>query len=156
MVEPIVYGELDPCGGGDPIPLLKRKLIVGRRSSCDITLRFANVSSHHCELELLNGYWHVRDLGSSNGIKVNGERCDQKFLFPGDTLQVARHRYEIRYQALGERPIDEVTENPFGQSLLEKAGLAASDSRRRRKSEVVPRASDPDDDIALKYLMGDH
>ncbi len=34
------YGELVPDGGGDPIPLLREKLTVGRRESCDIVLRF--------------------------------------------------------------------------------------------------------------------
>src|SRR5665213_1645115 len=70
-----MYGELVPQGGGDPVPLLKTKLLVGRRdTSCDIALRFPNVSSRHCELELVGGYWLVRDLGSSNGTKVNGVR----------------------------------------------------------------------------------
>ncbi|MGH7128232.1 MAG: FHA domain-containing protein, partial [Planctomycetaceae bacterium] len=69
-----MYGELIPCGGGDAIPLLKTELLIGRRSRCDVTLVFPNVSSHHCRLDLINGYWHVRDLNSRNGIKVNGER----------------------------------------------------------------------------------
>jgi adenylate cyclase len=43
-----MYGELVPVGGGDNIPLLKPNLIVGRRESCDIVLRFANVSGQHC------------------------------------------------------------------------------------------------------------
>ena len=67
-----MLGQLIPCGGGDAIPLTGPKLLVGRRSSCDIKLDFQNVSSHHCEFELKEGYWHIRDLGSSNGIKVNG------------------------------------------------------------------------------------
>ena len=45
-----MLGELVPVGGGDPIPLIKEKLLVGRRESCDIVLRFANVSAHHCQL----------------------------------------------------------------------------------------------------------
>ena len=36
-----MLGELIPKGGGDSIPLLKEKLLVGRRESCDIVLRFA-------------------------------------------------------------------------------------------------------------------
>jgi hypothetical protein len=39
-----MYGELTPLGGGDPIPLLKKQLLVGRRESCDIVLRFANIA----------------------------------------------------------------------------------------------------------------
>jgi len=43
-----MYGELIPQGGGDPIPLLKPLLTVGRRESADIVLRFPNVSGTHC------------------------------------------------------------------------------------------------------------
>lgn len=157
MDETKLYGELVPCGGGDPIPLLKRKLLVGRRPSCDITLRFPNVSSHHCELELINGYWFVRDLGSANGIRVNDGRCDQKWVFPGDVLAVARHRYEMIYQGIGARPEDE-EEDIMAKSLLEKAGLAGG-SRRRRIPEPIetPKAEHEktDDDVALEWLMGE-
>ncbi len=69
-----MFGELLPLGGGDPIPLLKKQLLVGRRESCDIVLRFANVSAHHCQLMVSNGYWYVKDMGSRNGIKVNDVR----------------------------------------------------------------------------------
>ena len=58
-----MLGELQPIGGGDPIPLMKPVLTVGRRESCDIVLRFPNVSGSHCELSLENGYWFVKDLG---------------------------------------------------------------------------------------------
>ena len=68
------FGVLTPVGGGDPIPLLSKKLRVGRREGCDIVLRFPNVSSHHCLLEMTEGFWFVRDLKSRNGIKVNGVR----------------------------------------------------------------------------------
>ena len=64
MDDRTTYGELVPLGGGDNIPLLKKKLVIGRRPDCDITLRFPNVSSYHCELELVDGYWFIRDLGS--------------------------------------------------------------------------------------------
>ena len=68
-----MMGQLIPVGGGDPIPLRKPKLLVGRRPSCDIRLEFPNVSSQHCELEWINGYWRLRDLRSSNGTKVRIE-----------------------------------------------------------------------------------
>ena len=124
-----MHGELVPCGGGDSIPLLKARLLVGRRSSCDISLRFPNVSSHHCELELVNGYWHVRDLNSRNGIKVNGVRCDAKWLMPGDVVSVAKHQYQVNYTPHGDAPVPE-EEDPFAIGLLEKAGLSRRDTER--------------------------
>ncbi|MCA9024159.1 MAG: FHA domain-containing protein [Planctomycetaceae bacterium] len=125
-----VLGELIPCGGGDPIPLLRVSLTVGRRSNCDISLRFPNVSSQHCQLQLINGYWHLRDLNSRNGIKVNGVRCDQKWLLPGDEVSIAKHRYELVYHPDGDAP-PPIDEDPFSISLLEKAGL----SRRRNRDD---------------------
>src|ERR1700682_3229050 len=67
-------GELIPVGGGDAIPLIRDTLSMGRRESCDICLRFANVSGLHCEMTFQDGYWLIKDMGSTNGIKVNGTR----------------------------------------------------------------------------------
>lgn len=135
-----MYGELIPLGGGDPIPLLKKNLLVGRRESCDIVLRFANVSAHHCQLTVLGGYWYVRDLNSRNGTKVNGVRITEKRLDPGDILSIARHRYEVRYSpvdlgAVGPPPPEESEADIFSQSLLERAGLI---SRKGRPWKVSP------------------
>src|SRR3989304_6933423 len=80
---------------GDTIPLLKKHLLVGRRESCDIVLRFANVSAHHCELTVDGGYLYIRDLQSRNGVKVNGIRVQQKRLDPGDHVSIAKHKYKV-------------------------------------------------------------
>lgn len=123
-----MYGELVPVGGGDPIPLLKPALTVGRRENCDIVLRFSNVSSQHCQLTLVSGYWYVRDMNSRNGIKVNGNRVQEKRIDPGDELSVARHKYTVEYSpadlgAVGPPPPDPTDYAIFGKSLLERAGL---------------------------------
>ena len=49
------YGELIPIGGGDPIPLLKDRLRIGRREGCDIVLNFSNISGHHALMEIEEG-----------------------------------------------------------------------------------------------------
>ncbi len=123
-----MYGELLPVGGGDPIPLFKKSLLVGRRESCDIVLRFSNVSAHHCQMTVNGGYWYVRDLQSRNGVKVNGIRVTDKRIDPGDILSVAKHKYEIQYSptdlgAVGPPPADIVKADIFSKSLLERAGL---------------------------------
>lgn len=147
-----MFGELEPCGGGDPIPLSKPRLLVGRRPTCDICLQFPNVSSQHCELELVNGYWRLRDLGSRNGVRVNGERCQSRWLMPGDVISVAKHRFRLQYTAVGKAPPDEEEENPFAKSLLEKAGLLS----KSRQAELV-RAAERADDApqTRKYTLDD-
>jgi hypothetical protein len=123
MSEP--NGELVPAGGGDSIPLIRDTLTVGRRETCDICLRLPNVSGLHCELSYRDGFWWVRDLNSTNGVKVNGVRVPKKMLQPGDTLTIAKRNWTIEYTPpVGKRVMEEMMEDdPMSQSLLEKAGL---------------------------------
>jgi adenylate cyclase len=112
-------GKLVPCGGGIPIPLRKPRLVVGRIAACDIVLPIASISSRHCELEWKDGQWFVRDLGSTNGVRVDGIRCESKALPSGSILTIANIRYQVVYssaEAAGKPSV-------FGQTLLEKAGL---------------------------------
>ena len=160
-----MFGELVPQGGGDPVPLLKTKLLVGRRDSCDIALRFQNVSSRHCELEFVDGYWLVRDLGSSNGTKVNGVRVRSKWVLPGDELSVARHRYRIDYNVAPDAPPPPPLndEEDLGTSLLEKAGLVRRRAKKSpggssggsRNSNGTASPSSKDDERALEWLNDD-
>ena len=132
-----MYGELVPVGGGDPIPLLKKRLRVGRREGCDIVLNFANISGHHALLEIEEGYWFVRDLRSRNGVKVDGKRILaglRRRLDPGIIVTFAKHQFEVSYDpsalgAYGTPPQDEQMDNFFAQSLLDRAGL------KRRQEE---------------------
>jgi len=132
-----MYGELLPVGGGDPIPLLKPHLMIGRRESADIVLRFPNVSGHHCELILEGGHWTIRDLRSSNGTKVNGTRVTEQRLKPGDKVSIAKHEYEIvfdptRLGGSAAAPQKAEDKGMFGRSLLETAGLEAKAIPERR------------------------
>lgn len=131
-----VNGQLSPAGGGDVIPLIRPVLSVGRRESCDVCLRFPNISGLHCELQFRDGYWYVRDLNSTNGVKVNGLRVQEKMLRPGDEVSIGKRRFTINYDfptnrnALDENDIADV----MGQSLLEKAGLERPRSDRRKRA----------------------
>lgn len=120
-------GRLVPRGGGDVIPLLHPKLTIGRRDSCDICLRFPNVSSFHCELTYRNGCWIVEDNASKNGVKVNGDRVLKKLLHPGDLIAIAKHEFVIDYTlTAGKEAMDEMMDEVEGiinKPLLEKAGL---------------------------------
>jgi pSer/pThr/pTyr-binding forkhead associated (FHA) protein len=151
-----ILGTLRPVGGGDPVPLRKVELVVGRRPSCDIVLDFFNVSGKHCVLKFHNQVWHVRDLGSTNGTTVNGAPLTSEHtLMPDDELGVANHIYHIDYEPGAPATIlnkgqvieDEMLETRKKTSLMELAGLDTDDdrpSRRRRPSkapEVIERLS---------------
>lgn len=129
------FGFLIPSGGGEDLPLKKEEVLIGRRDSCDIVLRFPNVSGQHCKLLLEQGYWIVEDLNSQNGTKVNGVRVTRKRLDPGMMLTVAKNEYQIQYDpvangAVGPPPGDDDQVNfSLKASLMELAGL----DRRKKK-----------------------
>ncbi len=132
-------GELVPLGGGDPIPLARSVMTVGRRKSNDIQLEFANISGNHCEfIYRSEGFWTVRDRGSQNGIKINNEKIlttEPRALRPGDTIAIANHRFTIEYH-IEETARDALHamldqgEDIMSQSLMEKAGLTKSKADR--------------------------
>ena len=131
------FGQLTPTGGGDPIPLMKDRLLVGRRAESDIQLKFANVSSQHCRLTLEHGYWFVRDLNSRNGIKVDRRPVIRKRLDPNCKLSIARHEYVVEYNpqelgAYGPPPADDdYMDELMHSSLMDRAGLKKRDDQKK-------------------------
>lgn len=122
------FGQMVPVGGGDPVPLLKKELVIGRAESCDVVLRFANVSSRHCLLTLKNGYWVVTDLDSRNGTKVNGARVLRKRVDPGELLSIAKHEYTVEYSptdngAVGPPPEEDQVDTIMNASLMQRANM---------------------------------
>jgi len=153
-----MYGSLIPLGGGDtinlPDPKQKKQLLIGRRESCDICLRFANVSAHHCQLINEGGYWYVRDLNSRNGVKINDVRIEksdqQRRIDPGDILAVAKHKFRVDYDpaelgAIGQPPADNLSQEIMHESLLSRAGLNHRDIERDRhgRGQDGPKRYDP-------------
>ena len=122
-----MFGELVPFGGGSPIPLMKKRLRIGRREGCDIVLNFANVSGHHCLMEIEEGYWFVSDLRSRNGVKIDGQRIPpsvRRRLDPGVEFSIGKRRFELNYNptelgAYGSPPQDESMEDLPPGSLLD-------------------------------------
>ncbi|QDT38656.1 FHA domain-containing protein [Stratiformator vulcanicus] len=156
-----MHGELIPIGGGDPVPLVKQELTIGRRRTCDIVLEYPKVSGEHCILEIINGYWKARDNHSQNGTKVNGERIDEHWLMPGDTLTIARKfTYEIQYEPMSsERPQD--PQDDQERSLIERAGIERRSPSRSGRPAERTRERDPmsrswgDDDEEIRRLLDD-
>jgi len=72
---------------GRTIPLGTDELVFGRDSSNHVCVPDEGVSRHHAALRPLpDGLWEVRDLGSTNGTLVNGERVVRRVLHDGDRL----------------------------------------------------------------------
>jgi len=80
---------------GSDIPLDRTMVVVGRHPQCDARLDSLRVSRHHCCMTQDNGEVVVRDLGSTNGIRINGQRVEMGRLRPGDELSIAHIRFRL-------------------------------------------------------------
>jgi pSer/pThr/pTyr-binding forkhead associated (FHA) protein len=80
---------------GSDIPLDRAMVVVGRHPQCDARLDSLRVSRHHCCMTMDRGDVVVRDLGSTNGIRINGQRVEMGRLRPGDELAIAHVRYRL-------------------------------------------------------------
>ena len=80
---------------GPDIPLDRAMVVVGRHPQCHARLDSIRVSRRHCCMTQDNGEVVVCDLGSTNGIRINGQRVESGRLRPGDELSIAHIRYRL-------------------------------------------------------------
>lgn len=73
---------------GQRISLEQPLTRVGRREGNDWVLQDGSVSGSHCEVEKTETGFLIRDLGSTNGTKVNSEPIKDKLLFRNDIIQI--------------------------------------------------------------------
>jgi predicted component of type VI protein secretion system len=81
--------------GSLPIEIVKDLVLVGRKDECDLRLDHKSVSKMHCVIVKTDGMLFLRDLGSTNGTRVNGTRVRRAALLPNDQIAIANYKFRI-------------------------------------------------------------
>ena len=89
-------GRLDESSGTRRIPIAPLPFRVGRKSGLALVLPLAGVSKEHAELFEEQGQLFVRDLNSTNGTLVNGQRIDTVLLTLGQTVQIGSTTFVLQ------------------------------------------------------------
>jgi len=110
--------EIVPTNGEAPTPVTKDITLIGRGEDCDIQIDDPSLSKRHAVLVRTEGLLLVRDLVSTNGTKVNGQRVMWAALLPNDRLTLGRFKVRI-YLGSDQAP------SP-SETYLRKAGAAVA------------------------------
>ena len=82
---------------GPNIPLDKPIVLIGRHQECDIQIPSRKISRRHCCVAQVYNYLVVRDLGSTNGVRINGIRSIEGKLEPGDEVTIGNLSYRVQW-----------------------------------------------------------
>lgn len=112
--------------GGKEVEISQSTLVIGRDKSCDITIQGKTISSKHAQVEVENGIFSIKDLGSTNGTIVNNTKTQNAPLSHGDEIIIGTQHFifrdssKIRPEALQEEqfvllPVD--GKNQYGDPI---------------------------------------
>ncbi len=94
-----LYFDVPAAPGATSLPLDHFPFVIGRREGHDLVLPDARVSRDHAVVELLDGRYRLRDLGSRNGTFVNDEAVSEVDLRDGDRLAIGGFEVTVRIPA---------------------------------------------------------
>ena len=95
--------ELVPENGDPPIPILRDVTVIGRHESCDVVIPSESLSKRHCVMVKTDGLLVIRDLATTNGTKVKGQRIRWAALLPEDRISLGGYKIRI-YLGSDEMP----------------------------------------------------
>jgi predicted component of type VI protein secretion system len=133
--------QLIALNDGPSILLDKPILLLGRHPECDIQIDSRKVSRRHCCIAQVKDYLLVRDLGSTNGIRINGVRVSEGRLMPGDELTIGNHRYQVSWDS---SPASTPPRQRARETQRPAPDGAAADEILESSDEPVP-LPEPDD-----------
>jgi pSer/pThr/pTyr-binding forkhead associated (FHA) protein len=78
------------------VPLERSETVIGRDPVCDIVLAEKSASARHARIRrTAGGFYEVEDLGSTNGVFVDGDRVEKMTLLDGDSFTIGDTKFSI-------------------------------------------------------------
>ena len=96
--------RLVPLEEGPTIVIDRPILFLGRDPECDIQIDSRKVSRRHCCIVQLEDHLIIRDLGSTNGLRLNGQSVEEAELKPKDEIRIGHLSYRVDVEEAKESP----------------------------------------------------
>lgn len=119
-----MHAVLQAKANGPDLLIAKPVLLLGRHEECDVQLQSAKISRRHCVIAIVDDRLVIRDLGSTNGIRVNGVRHAEADLQHGDELAIGNFHYRV---SIGEQSSDRPPRPPENLNVSSEMPVAIAD-----------------------------
>ncbi len=126
--------ELVPENGDPPIPIGRDVTLLGRHEDCDVVIEHSSLSKRHCLLVKTDGLLVIRDLATTNGTKVKGQRVRWAALLPEDRVSFGAYKMRIY---LGSDEMPSPSEQRQARNGVGGSRAPAVVARRRRPVSFV-------------------
>jgi len=156
----MLQAELKILGGkhqGKGIPLSTKKFLVGREQDCQLRPNSDLVSRHHCVFTIDDYAVRLRDLGSTNGTRVNGKPLHGEVtLNSGDQIGIGKLELElvIRQRATADVPVSDPQTAPLmGLSSTELEVASSTGTIELPTTDELPASSDTSFELPTSFAM---
>ena len=138
---------LVPIEKGKPIVLDKPIVLVGRHPDCDaVILNSRKISRKHCAVALVNNSFVVRDLGSMNGVWVNGTRVEaQSPVSFGDELMIG----DVRFLLEADKAAANKAKGVGGKSPASPPKPHVAEVPQKKKALITP----PQSELSMEFAV---
>ena len=89
---------------GSEFSIVERQTVIGRGAQADLAFVDTSMSNEHVVIEAQQDCCRVRDLASTNGMRVNGSPSLQADLKHGDTIELGEHRFQLLIEKSQREP----------------------------------------------------
>ena len=141
---------------GKRIPLADGPLVLGRNKDTDIPLADNAASGRHAELRPKDGRWQVRDLGSSNGLRINGRKSSGGWLAPGDVVSIGTSRFIIQMDAAATEAATAAPKASSEELELVNQMREKTDKIRLEVGKVIVGQREVLDQVLMCIIAGGH
>ncbi len=148
-------------GVANTVKMRRSRLVIGRRPECEIRIPVPQVSREHAEVTLEDGALSIKDLGSSNGTYVDGQRVQEAPLAAGSVLTIGPATFVVQVDGKpadidvaetlkkGSVPSPVATEasppRPAAPSKPAASGASPKPAPKPAAKPAAPTKKDPDD-----------
>ena len=136
------------AGSAPQVALHRPVLLIGRHLECDVRIDSQKISRRHCCVAMAYDRVLIRDLGSRNGVRVNGRLVEETRLYPGDELAIGPILFRLEAEVEEAGNVGAMVSRPSQPPRAARAGSGPANV----KAPTVRPQTRPDSDGDLVPL----